>query len=155
MLAPVASSTDDPRRDPATQTADAAFRGVCPGTVNLTVASGFETRTASVTVPSAAGRLVRSVRVGARNLRRGRATRIATVSLAQPARVVVRVRRGRFVRTLAARCLESGPLVARWNGRFRNRAGRSVRAPKGLYRIEAIVRSDRKPVIRRFSLRLV
>ena len=155
VLAPVASSTDDPRRDPTTQTTDATFRGVCPGTVNLTIASGFEQRTKAVTVPSAPGRLLSRLRRGPASFVRGRTTRIVTVSLAQPARTFVRVRRGRFIRTLAARCVEDGSVTARWNGRFRNRRGRVVRAPRGRYRVEVILRSDRKPGVRRFFIRLI
>lgn len=41
ILKPVASETDDPRRDRRTQTADGEFRARCPGSVRLTVTSGF------------------------------------------------------------------------------------------------------------------
>jgi Calcineurin-like phosphoesterase len=155
VLAPVASATDDSRRDPRTQTEDGAFRGACPGAANLTIASGFETRTAVVRVPSSPGRITTAVRGGARTLRRGRARRLATVGLAQPARVTVRVRRGRRVRTLAATCADGGSVRARWDGRIRSRRGRLVRAPRGLWRVEVIVRSDRRPLLRRFRLRLI
>jgi hypothetical protein len=143
VLAPVASATDDPRRDPASQTQDGAFRAACPGTAHLTIASGFETRTAAVTVPSRAGAILRSIRFPARDLARGRTASAATVTLAQPARVTVRVRRGRSIRTLASGC-STGPLAARWTPRVR-----------GLYRVDVVVRSDRRDIVRRMRVRVV
>lgn len=49
VLAPVASSTDDPRRDPATQTADGRFQARCPGLAPITVTSGFASQRTFVT----------------------------------------------------------------------------------------------------------
>ena len=84
VLAPVASDSDDPRRNPRTQTADGAFAPRCPGRTRLTVTSGWEETARTVTVASRRGRIVRSIR------RRGRRIR---VRLAQPAIVQVRRRK--------------------------------------------------------------
>ena len=43
VLAPVASKTDDPRRNARTQTTDGLFARRCPGTARIRVTSGFET----------------------------------------------------------------------------------------------------------------
>jgi len=51
VLRPVASDTDDPRRNERTQTTDGRFRAVCPGKAQLRITSGFATvrRTVKVT----------------------------------------------------------------------------------------------------------
>jgi hypothetical protein len=51
VLKPVASETDDRRRNERTQTSDGRFRAVCPGTARLTIASGFATASKKVVVP--------------------------------------------------------------------------------------------------------
>ena len=128
VLAPVASDSDDPRRDPRTQTADGRFRPRCPGRAALTVTSGFEEQALRVAVRSRPGTpIVRSIR------RAGR--RRAVVRLAQPA--VVRVLRGR--RVLSARCRPAGA--------HRVRLGKR----RGVARVR--VTSDRRPVTRRLRVR--
>jgi hypothetical protein len=128
VLAPVASQTDDPRRDAARQTADGRFAPRCPGRTKLSVTSGFETRGVDVVVRSnPARRIVRSVR------RSGR--RRAVVRLRQPA--VVRVSRGG--RRLSATCLPAGRHVVSLG---RRRGTVTVR-----------VTSDRRAVARRFRVR--
>ncbi len=149
VLAPVASVSDDARRDPRTQTESGSFRGVCPGSASVTVTSGFESSASHVRVNSRPGAIVRSIRRGARRLPRARPTRVASVRLAQRARVIVRVRRGgRVVRTLTHGCL-TGRVDSLWNARLRGR-----RARRGVYVIEARVLSDRSPVVRRFRVRV-
>ena len=54
VMAPVASRTDDPRRDPARQTEDGAFRARCPGAARVSITSGFETSSKAVRVASRA-----------------------------------------------------------------------------------------------------
>jgi len=144
VLEPVASNTEDPRRDPRTQTQDGEFRARCPGLARLSIRSGWESAAKVVTVPSQPGRIVRSIRFAPRR-------RAARVRLAQPARVIVRVvLRKRVVRTLRSECAPGGVLRARWNGR--SDAGR--RARRGRYRLRVTVTSDRKPVMRGKLLRV-
>ncbi len=50
VLKPIASETDDPRRNRRTQTADGTFRARCPGKVRLRITSGFETKTKRIRV---------------------------------------------------------------------------------------------------------
>ncbi len=159
VLAPVASQSDDPRRDPRTQTEDGLFEARCPGSAGLSVTSGFETTTRSVQVPSRPGTpIVRSARVAkTRSLRVGRRRTVARVKLVQPAVVRVRVRRGgRTVRSLREACLQPGSRALRvtWNGRLR-RKGKLRAARPGRYRIELLVRSDRRPVKRSRSVRVL
>ena len=154
VLGPVASATDDPRRDRATQTDSGSFRARCPGRTDITITSGVESRERDVTVASRPGAIVRSISPAARRVRPGRRTTVATARLAQPAQIMARVTRGgRLIRRLRARtCFDgSRPFVARWDGR--NGRGRAVRA--GIYTVEVAVRSDRAPVIRRFRVRVV
>ena len=135
VLAPEPSNSEDARRDPQTQTHDGSFRARCPGTARVSVASGFADASTSVGVPSTSGPIVRSIRI------RGRSAR---VRLAQPAEVIVRVKRGRrTVRELRHACVERA-LTARWRGRAR----------RGRYRLQVVVRSDRKPVVRSRALRV-
>jgi len=159
VLAPVASETDDPRRDPRTQTEDGLFEARCPGAAGLSVTSGFETTTRSVNVPSGPGRrIVRSARAPkVRGLRAGRRRTVARVRLVQPAVVRVRVRRGgRTVRTLREACLQPGSRALRvtWDARV-TRRGRLRAARPGRYRVELLVRSDRKPVKRSRIVRVL
>ncbi len=159
VLAPVASGTDDPRRDPRTQTEDGLFEGRCPGTAGVSVTSGFETTTRSVKVPSRPDqRIVRSARVAkVRALRAPKRRTVARIKLVQPAvvRVLVR-RRGRTVRTLRQACVQPGSRALRvaWNGRVM-RKGRLRAARPGRYRIDLLVRSDRKPVKRSRTVRVL
>ena len=60
VVAPVASRTDDPRRDPARQTEDGDFRARCPGAARVSITSGFETTSKAVRVASRRGRIVRA-----------------------------------------------------------------------------------------------
>jgi hypothetical protein len=157
VLGPKAPAADDPRRDPLTQTKNGLFRARCPGRARVRVTSGFETTVKGVRVPSRAGRIVRSVRLTMRRrlrlrLRPRLAHRVASVRLAQPAEVLVRVRRrGRTVRTLEHVCARAGRLTVVWDGRVRRR-GRLVR--NGRYRLEALVRSDRRTVRRARTVRV-
>lgn len=146
VLAPVAADADDPRRTVATQTVGGRFAARCPGRTTIDVTSGWETSGVAVTVPSAAGPLVRRITRGARTVRRGRALRVAGVRLAQPAVVRVRVRQhGRIVRELLHRCASTRPLPVRWSG-----AG----ARPGLATITVSVFSDRRTVTRRSVVRV-
>jgi hypothetical protein len=152
VLAPVPSGSEDPRRDPRTQTHDGAFRARCPGNTRVVVRSGTESAAARVKVPSRRGRIARRVRLRRAPLRRGRKLRVARVRLAQPAEVIARVRRrGRTLRTLRRGCFRAGRTLSFfWDGRLR-RGGRLRRARRGRYRLEVRVRSDR-PVLRRSRL---
>lgn len=130
VLAPVSSDSDDPRRDPRTQTADGAFRPVCPGRAWLTVTSGWERHARKLTVASRPGRVVGPVR-------RGRGRTLATVRLAQPAIVTAELRRrGRRVKRFAPACRAAGTVTLRGSRR------------RGDV-LEVRVRSDRKPAFRR------
>lgn len=159
VLAPVASANDDPRRDARTQTEDGLFEAQCPGAARVKVTSGFETSEKAITVPSRpVTRIVRRARLAkVRGLRAGRRRVVARVGLVQPAVLHVRVRRGkRVVRTLRRVCLRpgSGGLRVAWDGRV-TRAGKLRPARPGRYRIELRVLSDRKPVKRSRSVRVL
>ena len=159
VLAPVASKGDDPRRNARTQTEDGLFEARCPGTARLSVTSGFETTAKTVSVPSRPGqRVVRSARVAkVRGLRAGKRRTVARVKLIQPAVVRVRVRRGgRTVRTLRHACLLPGSPALRvaWDGRVRRR-GKLRAARPGRFRVDVLVRSDRKPVKRSRTVRVL
>ena len=153
VVAPVASRSDDPRRDPARQTEDGGFRARCPGRTHVAVTSGFETTTKAVRVASRRGRIVPAARAyGSRKLRAGRRgrVRVSKVRLGQPARVLVRIRRkGKTLRVLRNDCLAPGSklLTSRWDGRVTSR-GKLRRAAAGRYRAQVLVRSDRKTVSR-------
>lgn len=145
VLAPVASEDDDPRRDPASQTDSGVFEARCPGRSTVEVTSGWEAQRKRVTSLSQSGPIVRSLRRGRRAVERGRAARVASVRLHQPAEVLVRVLRGRRpLRTLAHDCVERS-LDVRWNGRARG-------ARRGARTIEVRVRSDRRTVVRRYRV---
>ena len=151
VVAPVASRSDDPRRDHARQTEDGGFRARCPGAARVSITSGFETTSKPVRVASRRGRIVRAARAyRSRSLRPGRRVRVAKVRLGQPARVLVRIRRkGRTVRVLRDSCIAPGSklLTSRWDGRV-TRRGKLRRAAAGRYRAQVLVRSDRKTVRR-------
>jgi hypothetical protein len=139
VLSPVASEDDDPRRDRRTQTDSGMFKAICPGRARVQVTSGWEAQRKRIVSTSARGRIVRRVKAG----------RTTRVKLRQPAEVEVRVKRGRrTVATLADRCV-ARKLKVRWNGRDRR-----GRAREGRFRIRIVVKSDRKPVVRRRQIRI-
>ncbi|MEJ7891481.1 MAG: metallophosphoesterase [Solirubrobacteraceae bacterium] len=152
IVAPVAAKSDDARRDPATQTVSGRFAGRCPGRTAVSITSGFQTRRVPVVVPSAPGKLLRSVKPRRRPLPAGRRATVATVRLAQPVRLRATVRRGaRVVATLIDRCGRAKrPIAVRWNGR--GTSGRRVAA--GRYTLDVRLRSDRRTLVRRFKLGL-
>ena len=144
VLRPVASKTDDPRRRVRAQTADGKFVARCPGRSRLTIASGFAKAAKRIRVPSRKGPIVRSVAPGSRAVERGRKTTVASVRLAQRARIVATVHgNGGRVALLARRCARAGrPFAVRWNGKG---------ASRGRYSVVVRVLSDRRPVVRRFA----
>ena len=149
VLKPVAATNDDPRRVPDRQTVSGRFEAACPGRAAIVVTAGHTSAGRTVTVASREGPLLQSVRRAARAFRRGRTTRIATVSLAQKVRLHIRVRRrGRTIRTLVRSCRSAGSVPVRWNGN-----GSRRRARPGHYVIEVRVLSDRAPQVRRFAVR--
>jgi Calcineurin-like phosphoesterase len=146
-----AAGTDDPRRDPNTQTISGRFAGLCPGRTEVTITSGWESQSAPVTVPSQPGPIVNKVKRGKRKLKPGRKRKVASVSLAQPAQVKVVVKRhGRSVRTLAETCHEPpDKLKATWNGRANGK-----RVKPGRYAVVVSVESDQPTVKRKFKIRV-
>ena len=151
VLAPIASGTDDPRRDPVSQTQDGRFKARCPGRATLRLTSGWESKGRRVVVPSASGPVVRGAARRARTLRAGRGGTVAKLTLGQPAEVEVRVTRGgTTVAKPLHRCLGKPRTYAvRWDARVGGR-----RAKRGAYRVLAIVRSDRPRIVRRWSVRV-
>jgi hypothetical protein len=142
VLAPKASDQDDPRRDARTQTKDGRFAGVCPGRAVISVTSGWEQQDRTVRVASRPGRIVASVR-SAKAARRGRRVVAASVRLAQPAVVRIRVLSGKkVVARRASACVRRSASL-----RFIPRAA-------GRYTVETRVSSDRRPVVSRSSLRV-
>ena len=91
-------------RSPRRPTTPAATRAGRPPTAasaplswpgsRLTIASGFEHASAGITVPSAKGPIVDSIRGAREVIRAGKRARVARVELDQRARVVARVTRG-------------------------------------------------------------
>jgi hypothetical protein len=148
VLRPVASPTDDPRRNPRTQTADGEFRAVCPGRTRLEIASGFETARMRVHVPSEPGPIVRSLRAGAAEVD-GQRTTVASVGLDQRSRVAAEIRRnGRTFARLGESCERPG------NHRI-HLGGLILQAlSPGRYRIVVTVSSDRNPVHKSFPVRV-
>ena len=139
VLSPVASKDDDPRRDRASQTDGGEFKAICPGRARIQITSGWEAQRKTITSTSAAGKIVRRVKVG----------RTSRVKLAQPAEVEVRVKRGRrTIATLADECV-ARRLKVRWSGR--DRRGRERH---GRFRVRVAVKSDRKTVVRRGKIRV-
>ena len=155
VLAPAPSGSEDPRRNPRTQTHDGAFRARCPGRARVRITSGVESAVSRVTVPSRAGRMVRSLRVRRKRVRARRKTRVAIVRLRQPAEILVRARRrGRVVRTIRRGCFPAGRQACFWHGRLGRRGG-PTRFRRGRYRVEVRVLSDRRAVVRSKRLRVV
>jgi hypothetical protein len=152
VLAPSPSGTEDPRRDPRTQTHDAKFRARCPGRASVRITSGWESKGHRVVVPSGAGAHLRSLSPRAKTVRTGKPTTLAKIRLRQRAEVEVRVlRNGKRVATPLHRCLTTGRTYGlRWSGR-----GARKRSARGSHVLEVIVRSERAPVVRRlrFTLR--
>ena len=151
VLEPSPSDTDDPRRDPASQTQDGKFVARCPGKATIRITSGWESKGVRATVPSAPGPLVRSFSRRARSQRAGTSPTLAKIVLAQPVEVEVQVRRrGRVVARPLDRCLRAGRAYGvRWNGRI---AGK--RAKRGVYQVTTRVHSDRAVTAYSQSLRL-
>jgi hypothetical protein len=151
VLSPSPSATEDPRRDPRTQTQDGKFVARCPGRSTVRLSSGWESKGHRVVVPSEAGAHLKSLGTRARTLRSGAGATLAKLRLAQRAEVEVRVLRGgKRVATPLHRCLASGRGYGlRWDGRIG-----SKRAKPGAYRLEVVVRSERKPVTRRLGFRV-
>lgn len=145
VLSPVAVPEDDPRRDARTQTDGGKFKARCPGRAKVEIASGWESRAKRVTVPSATGPILRKVSRRASSVRRGRKTKVAAVFMAQPGRVVARVRSGtKTIATIAERCVGGRSLSVHWNGAGAKR-GRT-------YTVEFRILSDRATTVRKFSL---
>jgi hypothetical protein len=141
VLAPLAGKDDDPRRDKASQTEDGRFAARCPGRARITITSGIERASRRIRIKSKKGKIVRSV------TKKGRGVR---VRLRQPAVVEIRVeRRGRLVRSLGKSCVARSR-TAKWN----RRKADGKRARRGLYTLKAVIRSDRRPVVRTFKVSL-
>jgi hypothetical protein len=151
VLAPAPSTTEDPRRDPATQTHDGKFRARCPGRATVRITSGWESKGRRVTVPSTAGAHLRSLSPRAKTARVGKGTTLAKLRLRQRAEVDVRIlRAGKRVAAPLHRCLATGRTYGiRWDGRI----GKAPAKP-GAYTVEVIVRSERAPVVRRLGFKL-
>ncbi|HEX8648925.1 MAG TPA: hypothetical protein VF715_18665 [Thermoleophilaceae bacterium] len=151
VLSPSPSGTEDPRRDVRTQTHDGKFVARCPGRATVRLTSGWESKGHRVVVPSQPGDHLRSLGTRARSLRAGRGATLAKLRLAQRAEVEVRVLRGsKRVATPLHRCLADGRGYSlRWDGRTG-----SKKAKAGAYRLEVLVRSERKRVVRRLGFRV-
>lgn len=151
VLAPSPSGTEDPRRDPVTQTHDGKFRARCPGRATVRISSGWESKGRAVTVPSARGAHLRSLSPRAKTVRAGKGTTLAKLRLRQRAEVEVRVlRSGKRVATPLRRCLTTGRTYGiKWDGRI----GKKLAKP-GTHVVEVTVRSERAPVVRRLSFRV-
>jgi hypothetical protein len=145
VLAPLASSTDDPRRS-RTQTQDGAFRARCPGNEKVTIASGFEESSKPVVVPSRKGRIARRLSI------RGRTAR---VRLRQRAEVIARVkRRKRIVRNVRKGCFRARKARRfHWDRRIK-RHGKLRPARPGKYKLQVLVPSDRKTLRRSRTVRI-
>ena len=153
VLAPVASEDDDPRRDPQSQTDSGVFDAACPGRSTIEIVSGWEAQRTEVVALSASGPIVGRLRRGARRVRARHDERVASVLLAQPAEVLITVKRGRrVVRTLLHDCVQHATR-ATWDGTVRRR-GRARAVSPGVYTVEVRVRSDRRPVVRHYRLRV-
>jgi hypothetical protein len=132
---PVALEADDPRRNERSQTKGGVFEATCPGRSRMTITAGIESATKLLTVASAPGPIVRSLR---------RSGRRVSVRLAQPAQVTVKLKQGsKTLRVLRRVCFAGGeqPLVTRARGA---KAGQAI---------QVIVRSDRKAAVRLFRVR--
>ncbi|MEJ7784268.1 MAG: metallophosphoesterase [Solirubrobacteraceae bacterium] len=137
---PVAVEGDDQRRNKRTQTKGGEFRATCPGRSRVTITSGIESASRVLYVRSAKGRIVQRMKAGPASV---------AVTLNQAAVIEVRLLKGkRVVRTLRRTCFAGGevPLVTKF--------GRRGIKP-GAYTAAVTVRSDRKPVTRRFAVRVL
>jgi hypothetical protein len=143
VLRAVPAAEDDKRRNRRTQTDGGRFRARCPGRARLEIASGFAFRQRKVTVRSAPGGIVRSIKpLG--GLVDG-PTPVAAVQLSQPARVrAVVLDGGRRVALLRRRCFGAGTVTIGWNG-HRGRRGRGRALDPGAYEVAVSVLSDRRP----------
>ena len=151
VLTPSPSATEDPRRDPRSQTHDGKFVARCPGRTTVRLSSGWESKGHRVVVPSKAGAHLRTLSTRSTTVRAGRTATLAKVRLAQRAEVEVRVLRGKKrVATPLHRCLaETSSYGLRWDGRI---GGKKAKA--GKYRLEVVIRSERAPVARRLGFRV-
>ena len=152
VLHPVASKTDDPRRNRRTQTADGTFRGACPGHARLTITSGFERRSARIVVRSAPGPIARSFDSAAEVVEPGEPAVVARVGLDQRAqlRATVLDQDGRVAK-LRRSCSGPGNEKIVWNGKAGKRGSRTPAGP-GDYELRVRVLSDRRPLRRVFPL---
>jgi hypothetical protein len=84
-------------------------------------------------------------------VRRGKGGTLAKVRLAQPAEVEVRVKRGgKRIATTLHRCLRAGRSYSlRWDAKAGAKA-----AKRGNHVLEVIVRSERRPFVRRLAFRV-
>ena len=146
VLAPVPSSTEDPRRNPRKQTQDGAFRARCPGNTRIIVQSGVESR----------DRPVQGAQPPRPHPALGPAAAHALPARSPPRRgrspsAPARRRRGAHTPRppgpahAAPGLLHGGErLVFRWDGRLPNSRGRLVAARRSRYRVEVKVHSDRR-----------
>lgn len=144
VLAPVASDSDDARRDRKTQTADGRFEPVCPGRTEVTVTSGFEESSIPVQVKSSPGSIASHLR-RKRVVRRSSKRRLlAKLKLRQYAAVEASLfRRGKRVGRLRRTCRSPGTRHLK------------LKVPKrGRYTLKVTLRSDRKPIVRRLRIRV-
>ena len=142
VLSPVASSSDDPRRDARIQTADGTFRARCPGFGRLWLSAGWETQSIPVHVRSAPGPIAGSLRLRPRASRSG-STLIARLTLRQAAVVRVSLRSGRRTSVIEHECVPAGSHDIRIS-----------RPRRGRYRALVEIRSDRPRERRGWSLRI-
>ncbi len=154
VVAPVASRTDDPRRDRGAPDRGRRLPRPLPRRRarehHLRLRDHVQGR--SGWPAGAAGSCACCARLplALAACRPARRVRVSKVRLGQPARVLVRIRRkGRTVRVLRDACLAPGSklLTSRWDGRV-TRRGKLRRAAAGRYRAQVLVRSDRKTVSR-------
>ena len=81
--------------------------------------------------------------------------RNARVRLRQRAEVIVRVKKGKqVVRVLAHAAIPRKKLRFRWNGRIPKQPQRLEKAPRGRYKLQVLVLSDRKTVRRSRGVRI-
>lgn len=151
VIRPVRTEREDPRADRKRQSTSGEFVGRCPGTARAQIKSGWKRTVKTFTVASEPGPIIRGIKRGARRLERGKRQRLVSVRLGQPARVIVKVKRGRrTVKTLHSRCVQSPETVlASWSGYDEDGPVR-----RGRYRVSVRVPSDRKILKESFVLRV-
>jgi hypothetical protein len=147
VLRPRRGPDDDARNDRRTQTQTGRFAATCPGRTSVSIISGTERAARSVRVRSGRGVIVRSVKRGPRTLTAGRRSRLGAVRLAQPARVRATLRGEGTRASLSYRCHRRGLATIRGTVPRNARPGR--------YTLTVRVLSDRKPLVRRFALRVL